>query len=203
MLFICFRFCLLCRKLKSVGHCLRGKLHHDAIHAFQNLETIGCTPWHSRPSIYEYFCLWVSFRGQFHIHTDEKSTPSSYHDVWGGLCLHSSSHAEAYIKCLKGYCLLGSKGWMLEEPPFSNRTLGHVPQTREPRVGREKIFVTISTLTSGHLTPQIAILLITICGGWGIKKSLCNTKEEQMIRITVVFVNSGSDGVYILRVLIS
>ena len=39
MHFIFFRFCLLCRKLESVRHCLFGNQHHEAIHSSRNLET--------------------------------------------------------------------------------------------------------------------------------------------------------------------
>ena len=47
MCFLCFRFCLLCSKLKSVGHYLWGKQNHDAIHSSRNLETACCTVWQS------------------------------------------------------------------------------------------------------------------------------------------------------------
>ena len=39
--FNCFRFCLLCSKLESVGHCLWGKQHHDAIHTLQKCCTVA------------------------------------------------------------------------------------------------------------------------------------------------------------------
>ena len=43
--FVCFRFCLLCSKVKSVEHCLR-KLHQDVIHSSRNLETVCCSFYH-------------------------------------------------------------------------------------------------------------------------------------------------------------
>ena len=43
MLFICFRFCLLCSKPESVEDCLRGKKHHNAFHYSRNLEMASCT----------------------------------------------------------------------------------------------------------------------------------------------------------------
>ena len=43
-------------------------------------------------------------------------------------------------------------------------TLHHATQAEEPNVGCQEISVTTSPLTSGSLTPQIAILLIIMCG---------------------------------------
>ena len=47
MHFICFRFCLLCCKLDSVGHYVCGKQHYDAIPFSRNLEMACCTTSHS------------------------------------------------------------------------------------------------------------------------------------------------------------
>ena len=58
MLFIHFRFCLLCIKLESVRHCLWGKQHHDTIHFSRNLETACCTAYHS-PLKHQYEDLVV------------------------------------------------------------------------------------------------------------------------------------------------
>ena len=34
--FVCLRLYLLCSKVESVGHCLCGKVHHEAVHAHRN-----------------------------------------------------------------------------------------------------------------------------------------------------------------------
>ena len=52
----------------------------------------------------------------------------------------------------------------LEDLRSGNITLHYATQTRKPRFGYQKISVTTSSITSGHLTPQIAITLIIICG---------------------------------------
>ena len=46
------------------------------------------------------------------------------------------------------------------------RTLHRATQAGEPRLGFEKISVTIPLLTPSHMTPQIKILLIIRCGAW-------------------------------------
>ena len=56
---ICFKFCLLYSKLKSVGHDLWGKQHHYAIYSCRNSETACCTAWYSRRKLhYVYFIVF-------------------------------------------------------------------------------------------------------------------------------------------------
>ena len=43
-------FCLLCTKLESVGHCLRGKQYYESFHSARNLEMESCIAWYSRSS---------------------------------------------------------------------------------------------------------------------------------------------------------
>ena len=54
--FLCFRFCRLCSKQVSDGHCLWRKQHHDAIHFTRHLETVCSTACHSPRKVqYEDF----------------------------------------------------------------------------------------------------------------------------------------------------
>ena len=54
MCFICFRLSLQCNKLESVGHCLWGKLHHDAINFFRNLEIVFCAAFMLEASLWRF-----------------------------------------------------------------------------------------------------------------------------------------------------
>ena len=69
--FIWFKFCLQCHKLKSGGHCLWGKPHHDAIHSSRNLKMACCIA-SSKTKILEYVPIW----GQILIHIDKNQTLS-------------------------------------------------------------------------------------------------------------------------------
>ena len=74
----------------------------------------------------------------------------------------------------------------------NNRTLRHATQAGETSVGREKVFVTISHVASGHLTTQIAISLDYYV--WGTveretNKTPCNAKDGLTARMTGAFTN--------------
>ena len=71
-------------------------------------------------------------------------------------------NTEAYTKCQEAEVLTWIK--RVAAGRSDNRTQYHVTQAGEPSVGCQKISATISLQKSGHLTPQIAILLIIVCG---------------------------------------
>ena len=138
MHFICFRFCLMCSKLNSIGVCLWGKQHHNAIYFTRNLEIAWCTVRHSCSKLqYEDFRVFgCQSKGRFifmfmktkhpvHIMVLEMVTSNgdvmppfvSQHGFW--------LNTEAYIKCLMEVVLPLSRGWLLEDPTSGKRTLRH------------------------------------------------------------------------------
>ena len=96
--------------------------------------------------------------------------------------------SKAYIMCLEESVLL----WV-KRVAAGNRTLQHAMQTRRFSVGWEKISATTSSLTSGCLTPQIAISLI-MCGVWLSEKptKLCPTARIKA-RIIAAFTNLNKE----------
>ena len=57
------------------------------------------------------------------------------------------------------------RGWLLDDPMAGNRIRHHATQTGEFSLDCQKISVT-SSLTSGRLTPLIAISLVIMYGVW-------------------------------------
>ena len=75
-----------------------------------------------------------------------------------------------------------------------NRTLRHIKQTGELSLDFEKISASTSPLTSGHLTSQIAIPLIIMCGAQLIKRPTKLWLTPKMkARITAVFSNLSKE----------
>ena len=75
-------------------------------------------------------------------------------------------NTEVYTKWPKEVVLLWIKWMAVENPTSGNRTLHHATQAGKLNVGCKKISANTSPLTSGHLTPQIAIPLTIMCGAW-------------------------------------
>ena len=106
----------------------------------------------------------------------EKQTPSTHHGVWGGhklwwcyVSIHlptwpKTQHGSLHQAPGMGSADLDWEGGLLEDPTSGNKILHHATPTGKTQswLGENFCFNHI-TPTSGHLTPQIVIPLITMC----------------------------------------
>ena len=92
--------------------------------------------------------------------------------------------------CLQSYICIWTINWLLDEPPYGSRSLTHASQAGKSSVVREKISAITSPLTSGRLTPQIAIpLIITWVSAveGETYETPWNTKDDQKASVIVIF----------------
>ena len=173
MRYICFRLCLLCSKLESVGHCLWVQQHHNAIHSFRNLEKTSCTAWHSQQNshtnIWEFgginlrTFIFILMKIKRSIHIMMLGVVSNYGDIMLPFVFPHGLRftIAADIKFLKEVVLLWIESAVAERLRLTTGLCARVP-----RLESQKLSATVSLLTSGPLTSQITILWIIVCRSW-------------------------------------
>ena len=173
-----------------------------ALHSSRNLEVACCLAWHScQRHQHEHFnVLGANLRTDSYSYWWKPNTKSTSYSLSLSLamvilCLYSSSHMVScslvrstssawWRQCCPGLTML-----QLEGPMSCNRTLHHATKERESSLGSQKISMTTSPLTSGCLTPQIAISLIIICGMQLTEK----LKEKLKVKIIASFTNLNKE----------
>ena len=131
----CTLFHILCSKLESVGYYLCGKQYQGPIHSSRS--TDGIPDGSVSTKIRE--CLSVNLRTfscsyWWKPNTQFTSSSSGWPLVMVTLFIfpHGLRFNTVVYMCLEEVMQAGSRGWLLEDPTFANRTLWHATQTREP-----------------------------------------------------------------------
>ena len=148
--FICFRFCLMCSNLKSLGHC-------GAVHPSKNLGTAFCAVWNPRWK-FKYKDLaefgWPSedwlMKIKHSIHIKGFRVVTSDDDVIPPLIFqHGIRVNTKEIHQVSGGDSAPEDA-VVGRPKLGKNILRHATQAGEPSVDCQKISVTASSLTSGR-----------------------------------------------------
>ena len=152
----------------------------------RNLEIVRCTAWRSRQKLHStvFECQPVD---RFIFILMKTKNPSL---AMVTLCFHSSfkivSHStSAFIKFRSRL-----RGWLLENPMSSSRTLSHSTQEEQPYFGSQKISVATLPLTSYQLNLLIATPWIILCE---TNKTLWNAKDQLKAWIIETFKNLNKE----------